>query len=110
METIYFLLKGKFKSAFRRSSKKAVQAKLNTEITISTWYYRPAEIATLFSPGFKYNKKKPVGIFIPPSYLEHFFAKRKLFFHACIKADRVFRRIGLFAAVSDHYIIEMHKA
>lgn len=110
MESIYFLLKGKFKSAFRRSSKKPVQAKIGGDGMIDIWYYKPSELIRNFSPDFKYVTKRPVGLFVPPSYLENYFSKRKKTFRLFLKVDRTFSSMSFTSSLSDHYIIELHKA
>lgn len=110
METVYFLLKGKFKSAFRRSSKKPVKAKLGGDAMIDIWYYKPAEFKKIFSRDFKFIQKRPVGLFVPPSYLENYFSKRKKLFNLFLKTDHALASIGLLSSLSDHYIIELRKA
>ena len=110
METIYFLLKGKFKSAFRRSTKKPVKAKLGGGAMIDIWYYKSAELKKKFSGDFKYIRKRPVGLFVPPSYLENYFSKRKKTFRMFLKIDHALSSISFLSSLSDHYIIELHKA
>ena len=110
METIYFLLKGKFKSAFRRSTKKPVKAKLGGEAMIDIWYYKSSELRNKFSGDFKYITKQPIGLFVPPSYLENYISKRKKLFGLFLKADHALASTGFLSSLSDHYIIELHKA
>ncbi|MDC8005760.1 methyltransferase domain-containing protein [Aureisphaera galaxeae] len=104
-ERVYFMLKGKLKRAFQRKNKGPVS--VNVEgVTVPTWYYNPQEIVHLAKDGFVATAIKPIGICIPPSYLESFFASRK-------KLLGIFRRMeswfnyGFWAKYADHYIIEL---
>jgi SAM-dependent methyltransferase len=109
METIYFLLKGKFKSAFRRSSKKPVQAKLGGDAMIDIWYYKPSELRKNFSGDFKYIRKRPVGLFVPPSYMERIMKNNKWLFSFLLFWDRLFRSVSFLSGLSDHFLIEFNK-
>lgn len=109
METLYFLLKGKWKSAFRRSSKKAVTAMLNNKTKVEIWYYSAKEIANVFNQYFNDVEKHPVGIFIPPSYFELFISKHPKLFNVFVSADKFLRGIGYFTRFSDHYIVSLKK-
>jgi len=109
METVYFLLKGKWKSAFRRCSKQAVKAKLDNDTQIDTWYYRPREVAGYFGESFIFKTKRPVGFFIPPSYLENWFAKKKKRAGFLMRCEKQISNRRFFAAGADHYLAEFHK-
>ena len=74
-ETLYFLLKGKPREAFRRWNRKPVNAHLDEKITVPTWYFSPNEIQRYFS-DFQVKRVLPVGFWLPPSYLNPFFEKR----------------------------------
>ncbi len=110
METFYFLLKGKWRSAFRRRSKLPVNAKLDAQTTIPTWYYSPAQLKMIFNEQFKYSGKHPVGISIPPSYLEPFIKKHKKLRELLFWKDKQLRRFNFLAGIADHYLIEFKKA
>lgn len=74
-ETGYFLWKGRWRDAFRRLSGGPVQARLNAQTTVSTWYYSPVEFRRFF-PGLEVKTIQPVGFWLPPSYLAPWFQKR----------------------------------
>lgn len=74
-ETVYFLLKGKPREAFRRLARKPVDAHLDEKTTVPTWYFSPNEIQRCF-PDFQMKQVLPVGFWLPPSYLNPFFEKR----------------------------------
>src|SRR6185436_228039 len=74
-EQFYFLCKLNVKKAFRRLSKEGVNAPLASRIQ-KTFYYSPAELKKITQKEFSITMTKPIGITIPPSYLEPFFRKK----------------------------------
>lgn len=107
MESLYFLFKGKWKSVFRRGSKKPIIAALNKGAEVGIWYYSSNKIIQLFNQFFVPKGKYPVGIFIPPSYFESFIKKHPTIFDSFVKADKLLRGIGFLSCLSDHYIVEL---
>lgn len=109
METAYFLFKGKFKNAFRRKGKKPVKAMLDKKVCIDTWYYSAKEIHTIFFDNFQPRKKIPVGIFVPPSYLDAIFRRKKTVLNFLARMDSMLAHVNLLSSWSDHYLIELEK-
>ena len=105
-ETFYFLLKLKFNKAFRRWTSKSIDADLNG-VFVKTWYYSPSQIKRWAKRKFKIKNILPVGLSIPPSYLENFFSQRK---RTLLRLNGIEKRLGnvsLLSAFSDHYIIDL---
>jgi len=76
-ETLYFLLKGKPREAFRRLGKGPVSAPLDDKTSVPTWYYSPAEFRRLMAhEQVRAISVHPAGFWLPPSYLDPFFEKR----------------------------------
>ncbi|MBC8047852.1 MAG: methyltransferase domain-containing protein [Fimbriimonadaceae bacterium] len=109
-ETFYFLFKGKFKSAFRRLSKEPVKAKLNDNTFVDTWYYSAKELNHIFSEHFKYINKKPVGVFIPPSYMENYFKNEKTRMKILMQTEKSIGGLKFLAPLSDHFLIELRQS
>lgn len=107
-EWLYFSLKGKFASAKRRWSKGSLNAIVNGE-SVSTWYYSTREIKQLASSIFKSHAIKPIGLFLPPSYLNSFFEKRSWLLSFLNFSEHMVGRFSLFANFSDHFLIQLHK-
>jgi SAM-dependent methyltransferase len=103
-ETLYFLAKGRWRTAFRRLSKGPVEARLDAATTIPTWYYSPKEMQRLL-PDFKLLHLEPVGIWLPPSYLDPLLGR---FSGLWQRLERLCRWRG-FAWASDHYIMVLEK-
>lgn len=104
-ETFYFLSKGRFRQAFRRWNGGPVAAPLALGHTVQTWYYSPREFARFF-PGLTIQSIRPVGICLPPSYLEPFFARFPRLLNLLHRLERHLTA-PLWAKAADHYLIVM---
>lgn len=104
-ETFYFLLKGRFQQAFRRRHGGPVAAALAPGHTVKTWYYSPREFARFF-PGLTLQCIRPVGICLPPSYLEPFFARFPRLLNLLHGLEHRLTA-PLWARAADHYLILM---
>jgi SAM-dependent methyltransferase len=107
-EMIYFTLKLNLKKAFRRSSTKKVKVKLNGE-EILIDYYTPILIAKIFRKYFKQVGLKPIGFFIPPSYMEKFFSNKNRTFNFIKRLESIVTEWSLLSNYSDHYLIDFIK-
>ena len=106
-ERIYFSLKGNFKKAYRRNTNDKVLANVEG-IKVPTWYYNPNNIITLVSSKFRKTLLKPIGIKIPPSYLEPFFSNKYFFLKLLIWAEKLYP-FSIWAKYADHYLIIFDK-
>lgn len=104
-ESVYFLAKGQFKNAFRRRTSGPVRARLNESTTVDTWYYSPSFFKNAFLPDFKILTCKPVGISLPPSYLEPFFKKRPGLLNWLAKLENGVLQRRFLAGMADHYLV-----
>ena len=77
-EKIYFSLKGDFKKSKRRNTKNSIPANVDG-VAVKTWYFNPKEIKEI-AEGFSIKKIKPIGLFVPPSYLQTSFLGKKIIF------------------------------
>lgn len=102
-ETLYFLLKGKPREAFRRLSRKPVNAHLDEKTTVPTWYFSPNEIRRYF-PDFQVKRVCPVGFWLPPSYLNPFFEKRPRLLGFLNFLEKNFA-LAWSAPAADHFLI-----
>jgi ubiquinone/menaquinone biosynthesis C-methylase UbiE len=106
-EQFYFLLKLNFKKAFRRLSKKGVDAALGSQIQ-RTFYYSPGEFKKITETEFRVRVTKPVGIIIPPSYLESFF-RNKTRLLKILNFKESFLSFSFLSNFADHYFIALQK-
>ncbi|VXC18903.1 Methylase [Flavobacterium sp. 9AF] len=106
-EQFYFLIKGKWSNAFRRK-KKIAFANVDGE-KVPTYYYNPKEIVHLTRGSFDCIEYKPIGLFIPPSYLEPFFKNKKRFLQFLNLLEMQIRNFSFLSKYADHYIIILQK-
>lgn len=100
-ETLYFLLKGRWREAFRRRSKGPVAARLDDQTTVDTWYFSPADFPESAAV-------QAVGFWLPPSYLNPFFEKRPRLLRGLFWLERQCR--GRFWALgADHFLVSFRK-
>jgi SAM-dependent methyltransferase len=106
-ERFYFFLKRDARRT-RRSSKTAVKAIIEGS-EVNTWYYTPHEFAALFQPYFRMHSVAAVGLFIPPSYLDPFFARKSFLFSILAGLDRMFAHGSWCANAADHFLITLER-
>ena len=107
-ESLYFLYKRRLNAIFRRLSRKAIPAKLDT-VFVDTYYYSPSQIQKLLSPHFKVIDYQAIGFFIPPSYLEKFFRKVPNFLAFLNKLEKIFLKLRVLAFASDHFVVVLER-
>ncbi|MEP7171832.1 MAG: methyltransferase domain-containing protein [Bacteroidota bacterium] len=106
-EQFYFLFKLNFKKAFRRLSKNSVDAIFDFQIQ-KTFYYAPEEFKKITEVEFRVAMKKPIGITIPPSYLEPFFRNKIRLLKILNFKEKLFS-FSFLSNFADHYFIVMEK-
>jgi len=106
-EQFYFLLKGQWKTAFRRKREKAI-ANVDGE-AVTTYYYNPSDIKQMAQRHFTISELKPIGFFIPPSYLEPFVKNKKRVTAVLGSLENTIRNVRFLSRYSDHYFIALEK-
>lgn len=107
MEGLYMLFTFKWKRLFRRNTSKGVQVNVDGE-QVTTFYHSPKQVKKMLG-GYKINLKKPVAIYLPPSYLQPFFNRHPKFLTFLNNLEGIFGRLSFLAGWSDHYIIIAEK-
>lgn len=107
IENLWFLLKRdpRYK---RRQTSSGLETTINTN-TFLTYYYSPTEIEEIFIHDFKVEKIRPIGFFIPPSYLNSLFNKRKWLLQLLSLLENVVGGIPSLSNYSDHFLIVLKK-
>lgn len=106
-EQFYFLLKFDFKNAFRRKKAFAL-ANVDGE-KVATYYYNPKDIVYLCQSNFEMVAIKPIGFFVPPSYLEPFFKNKKAILKGLNFLENSIKNCSFLSKYADHYIITLQK-
>lgn len=113
-ETLYFLLKGKLREAFRRRAKGPVAARLDERTVVATWYYSPVELLRLLGGnstsigGHDGALRCPVGFWLPPSYLNPFFQNYPRLLRALYFLEKKCRG-HRWAQGADHFLLSVEK-
>lgn len=103
-ESLYFLLKRKPSKILRRNKEYAM---VNVSgKSVKTWYYNPKSLDELIGGGFIRETLKPIGLFIPPSYMENFFKKRTRLLKFMNNIEVVVSNFSWQARFSDHFYIQ----
>lgn len=105
-ESGYLFLKLRFGQAFRRLTGKEVILKLQGN-TLKTWYYNPSQIKKFSGKKFKHIATRPIGFAMPPTYLEHYFSKRKRLLLRLNKLEKKFGGVSFLSGMSDHFLIDL---
>ena len=103
-EKYYFKLKGK---EIRRNQKTAIATIDNN--SFATYYYSPKELEDIFNPFFKLVHLKPIGLFVPPSYMESKMVKNKWIFKFLSALDYLFLNSTKLANKADHFYLVFKK-
>jgi len=106
-EQLYFTLKGDFRKATRRKTDDSVFANVDGA-KVKTWYYNPEEIVSLTASQYDTDSIKPIGLAIPPSYLENSFIAKKPFLSIFKSIDAIITG-SYWAKYADHFLIELTK-
>lgn len=105
-ESLYYFAKFKFGRMFRRCTSGEVIANLHGT-TLRTWYYSPSQIRKWSCAAFKPVRTLPVGIALPPSYLDNYFVRRKKFLLRLHNLEKKINQHSIYSGMADHYIIDL---
>ncbi len=106
-EQFYFLVKADFKNIFRRKKESAI-ANVDGE-KVKTYYHNPKELVHLASNGFELKQLKPIGFFIPPSYLDPFFRNKTRLVSVLDSLENNIKNQSFLSKYADHYFIVFQK-
>lgn len=104
-ESLYYMAKFRFKEAFRRSRTGPIAAPLGNNTFQDTWYYNPRQIRNLVPSSNSKTEIRPIGFFLPPSYLDPFFQKRPKWLQRLNKWEQSIRHKASLASRADHFLI-----
>jgi len=107
-EVVYFSLKMNADQALRRARGKAVEAQLGDRL-LPIWYYRPALFASFFNGHFRKKSLQPIGISLPPSYLDPFFKKRLRWLSFLNRMEGHLTRYESLAGLADHFLLDLQR-
>lgn len=106
-EQFYFFTKAQFSKVFRRKKESSI-ANVDGE-NFPTYYYNPKDIVNLAKQDFELIEQKPIGFFIPPSYLEPFFKNKIGLLKILYGMEKQIKNWSFLSKYADHYIIKLQK-
>jgi hypothetical protein len=106
-EVIFFSYKLRWKRIFQRAKKGPVDVNLADE-RVMTWYYSPHQIRKT-GKGYKIIKIQPIGIVIPPSFLEKFFRNKKKLLNTLDSMESFLEYFPFLSSVSDHFLFDLER-
>ncbi len=105
-ESLYFIFKFRFTQAFRRWTNDKIDVNLN-DVKISTWYYNPSTIQKWSQKKLKQIDCLPIGLLLPPTYMERFFLNRMKTLKRLSYLDTKLNRFSFLSPLADHYLIDL---
>ena len=105
-ETLYFTAKLNWQKAWRRRSKLPIEAPLAEGITAKTWYYGPKTLSKVLTSEFKPKLQRPIGFFLPPSYIDPAFERIPKALDALWYLEKKISKSDWSAAMADHFLME----
>ena len=105
-ESLYFAFKLQPANIFRRNTNEALPVKIGNVI-VNTWYYSPYSWISLFNDNFEKICLRPIGTFLPPSYLDPFFENKQKLLRSLYSLDNLTFQIPGLAYIADHFLIDM---
>ena len=107
-ERFFYTWKGEKEKARRRTAWDGVDTVIG-ESHFKTWYYAPHEIQNIFGDDYRLIEHRPIGLFVPPSYLEEWIVKRPGLFKCLSFLERIFGNWSSLCNYADHYLIVLQK-
>lgn len=107
-DSLYHLLKGRPRQAGRRWTNKEVLVQLSPGVQQPVYYYSVKTFKRLLLP-MQLIEKKPVGISIPPSWLEVYMQQHPRLFHSLVQWEEKLGGASLFTSLADHAFLLFKK-
>ena len=108
VESAYFLARGRWREARRRWDGGPVEARVAGG-TVATWYHAPEEVAAAFAPAFRLRAVRPVGLLVPPSYLDRRAAAWPRALRALAWLDEGLAALQPLAGLADHALLDLER-
>ena len=106
-ETLWFLLHGKFRKAFRRST--GIATVNAGDCAVKMHYPTLREVRRLFSPSFLMLSCTGIGVAVPPSYLEPILRKYPRVLGILRLIDKRVSHLPLFRTIGDHMLLRFER-
>lgn len=102
----WYLLHGQPNTAVRRFARDGAPAKIG-EAVIPIWYPAVRRLRTHFAPWFRHCRTESLGLWLPPSYLDHFVNRWPALFATLNRFELATAR--LTRGWGDHYVLVLER-
>jgi hypothetical protein len=103
-EWMWFLLRGRPATAFRRLRPRGVVWR-----GIRVRYPTIRAVRRAFSPGFRLGRAAALGALLPPTYVESWALKHRRLIERMERFERRFETAPFLPWLADHYILELER-
>lgn len=103
------LLKGKFKTAFRRFFSQQGRRAHVAGVYFNCWYYNPSFIKKCLEKDFTFLSTEGLCTIVPPSYIEGFAEKSPVIYQRLTTMEHQFKSSWPWRFIGDYYIISFRK-
>jgi ubiquinone/menaquinone biosynthesis C-methylase UbiE len=107
-ETMYYLLKMQPHQAFRRWTNKKVIVPLSAKVQQPVYYYSIKAFTKLMAP-LQLIEKKPVGLCIPPSWMEGYMQQHRRFYQNLVQWEEKTSNLPFVTGLADHAFLLFKK-
>lgn len=105
-ECIYYCLQLDYRRAFRRRKRTVQKASLGNS-DVNVWYHDPSDIATMAANCFELVHVQPIGITVPPSYMQNTVLGHSAIVNKLASLEKRIARFRGLSRMSDHYLIDL---
>lgn len=106
-EILWFGAHLNFRKALRRISGRSVGHIGEAEVRVS--YPTVKQVRQAFAPWFRLKFVQAIGLWVPPSYLEHWAAKHRQIISHLASADGLFSRLPILRILGDHVLLRLER-
>lgn len=107
-ERLYYTLKKNSALARRRSNNSGVETCIDG-LPVKTYYYSPKQVSNWFGLHYSVRYLRPIGLFVPPSYMEGYVKKNPRIFRCLTLLDELLVNFSALANQADHFLIVLEK-
>jgi ubiquinone/menaquinone biosynthesis C-methylase UbiE len=107
-EALYYLGRSQPKESFRRWTSHKVMVHLSNGVHQPVYYYSIRHFAQLMYP-MQLVQKKPVGLFVPPSYMEAVMQQRGRLFRTLLRMEQRTNWLSMMSHYADHVYLLFKK-
>ncbi|MBE7553566.1 MAG: class I SAM-dependent methyltransferase [Anaerolineales bacterium] len=100
-EIFWYLVHGQPKTALRRFARQGAPAKIGGSV-IPIWYPSAWRLQADFAPWFRHQRTESLGLWLPPSYLDHWVNTWPALFRWLNRLEKVTARFS--GGWGDHYV------